>query len=446
MNILAKLRTRISAETAAVFLAAAFGVALRVWCVYNVPTKQVFDFATFHELARNIFEGRGHTLDGAPMAWTGPAYPYALALFFRLCGNAAEITGKWFNVILSSATLVPAYFVYKKLLKGRKAAAAFVITALFPHYIAYCNVLGTEVFFVFLFMSLLFVQLYFPDKKAAWPVLGVLCAALALTKPFMLAYPVICACVRRTESGGVKKTLAFFGVVFVSMLIVISPWTYRNYRLFGRIIPVSYNMGYNMYVNGNASNTTGGWMDPAKVEKPAWVEEEMNAILRNGERSVKVAYDIEPLMRSEALKWIKGNPLEFAKLGLLRVQQTFFSGANDISLWAANEAVVYSPDSGRTEADFTRAKNTAEFLLNAVALTLNVFGIMFFFLKFKGYAAAFFATRLKLGALDGVVFINTAFFLVVTFFFEGQARYAYPSYIFMIAAFMEICAGTVKKG
>ncbi len=428
---------------AVVFILAA---AARIWYPLHIKTEQLYDFATYHKLAQNIYDGLGHSLNGASNAWTGPGYPYALAFFFKLCGNTTVASAKLFNILLSSAVLILSYLIVAKTVVSKRLRfVSYLLLSFMPVFISYVNVVGTETFFVFLLTFLLFVRVYFKQGYAVSAIIGVLTGALALTKPFMLVYPVICGCMLWTETKDIKKTLVQTAVVALCAIALISPWTLRNYRAFGRFIPISYNMGYNMYVNNNSSNTNGAWMDIARIEKSAEAEETINRYLKNGERSIKEAYDIEPFLKSEAVKWIKAHPVQYAKLGLLRVRQTYFCGANDVEQWARNAMTYENAGNGLTRAQFQQNQNLIRLVYDLTFTLFNCFGILFLFATFWSYAKTFFTKANMITQLTGTVFINIAFFTVIFFAFEGQARYAFPVMFFMIMSAISFCDSRGRK-
>lgn len=412
------------------------GIISRIWWINNIKTEQKYDFDTYYEIAYNIYSGNGHTLNGIPVAWQGCGYSYALAFFFKIVGSASEINGKYFNVILSSITLVLSYFIYSKFFNKGKVPvlAAFAITSFLPSLIAYNNVLGTETFFVFLIACILFVQTL--EKVNIWIkylILGILCGATALTKPFMLAYPVILAVIKWTDCKDFMKSLKCLGLMCLACAAVISPWTYRNYRIYSRFIPISYNAGYCLFVNNNDSNIYGGWMDLQTIKTSDTIKYDIEKSLESG-RSVKVAYELDPILTSVARKWIFQNPKEFLKLGLLRIKSTFFSGANDIEQWAMNGVMN---DGSRSEEEFARGRNTAMAFFDISVYTMSVASFLFFVAKFKDYAAACFSMSKRIDLSVNIIFLNMAFFILIVFVFEGQPRYAFSMVLFMVCALVE---------
>lgn len=419
----------------------ALALVARVYWVLAVGNVPVSDFANYQMLAENIARGYGHTMFGLPVAWQGSGYPYLLGFFYRIIGTTDVMAGKWLNVALSMGTLVFAWLIYSKIFtKGKFALVALGITAFLPQYVAYVNVIGTEVFFTFLLSAIIFVKLYFLPRLPAIFVLGVLIGLSALVRPFMLAYPVILGVfmLSTTKPKQVKRSLLFTGIAFLLTFALVSPWTIRNFNHFGRFIPISYNSGYVLFINNNDFNVNGLWMNPSGATFPYTDRHEilMNAL--DG-RSIHQAHDLEPYFNIWARQWIAENPLEYLKLGVLRVYRTFFDGANDIPQWAANVTQIYAE--GLTDVERARLQRNHNFLEASASIATYILSgtaFLFVFVRFKPYVVAFFSKYGKISLLTSIVYINLAFFIVIPFFFEGQARYAFPVFIFMIPAVVEV--------
>lgn len=401
------------------------GLALRLLFAFLVPTEQMFDFATYLELGRNISRGLGHTIDGAPVAWQGPLYAYVLGGFFWIMRTDSEMAAKALNIILSTLTIIVSIPVYARLLPDRRRLfAAVALTAFLPVNIAYVNVLGTEVLFVFLLMSALCLFLH-TDGKKAHVVLGILTGLLALTRPFMLAFPAALCLLYWLRHKKGRQTLIFTAIVTVSAMLIIAPWAIRNMRHFDRFIPISYNAGYVRFINNNDHNDRGLWMDLLAAAEGLPERDAIAAALDRAQGDVKRAHDLEPILSAAATRWKLENPGAFLQLGFMRVYRSFFAAADDLPQWAFNEARFDTP----------RSQNTAEAALNII---LAAFSAVSFILAIS-LLPAFFA-GVKKGREthfpDMLFCVLFVFFVAVIFISEGQPRYAFPVYPLMIYALL----------
>lgn len=410
----------------------------RLFWMLNIETVQVSDFANYQMIAENVAAGHGHSMHGFAVAWQGSAYPIMLGLFYRIIGSTDEFFGKLLNLFFSMATLVLCWYIFKKIFEKHTLALFALGTAAFlPQYIAYVNVIGTEVFFTFLLASIVFLKLYFLQHRFSFIGCGVLVGVAALTRSFMLVYPVIAAVYHFSIAREIKKSLIFAAAVFAVVFVVVAPWTFRNFRHFGRFIPVSYNGGYVLFVNNNDLNVRGNWIDHHRIVEN---HPERLAIVSEAHadgRTVHQLPDLEPYFNQWAREWIFQNPGRYLQLGFMRVYRTFFYGANDIPQWAANV---------RDYNNFTQRRNWSLFenIADTITFVLNGTAVIFMLAALKSFAFILFFTLKKIEPLIAIIFINIAFFVVVTFLFEGQARYAFPVFLFIIPAAVYIF-GTTKQ-
>lgn len=136
------------------------------------------------------------------------------------------------------------------------------------------------------------------------------------------------------------------------MCMIIAPWTYRNYKNFNLLIPISYNGGYVLFINNNDNNKNGAWMQIANIDisdklKKQFKKYNFNyrTIVEDEVDQVMLKPELNDLFKKEAKKWIINNPIKFIKIGTIRVKNTFFNGAGDIYQWGTNgaeEKIIYS--------------------------------------------------------------------------------------------------------
>jgi hypothetical protein len=409
-------------------------LVLRFWFVNHIPTTQLFDFSTYQEIASNIYHYRGHSLQGQPVAWQGMGYATALGFFYRLVGNDGIQTAKFFNCMLSALSL-PLFFLIFRKLSSRKAVVygAYTLVALLPNFIAYNNVVGTEVFFTFLLALVIFLQLYSFHNWLRYPLLGITIGLMALTKPFFLAYPLVAGLYVWLKNKNGREALLLFLTVSVLAAAVVFPWTLRNYRKFDSFIPISYNSGYVLYVNNNDFNVNGAWMPLGEIPASPDLQKKIDAELAENQGSEKLAPHLEQVLKPVAKQWIKDNPGGFLLLGLLRLKQTFFTGAWDLGAWAMNEI---EQGEQANPVFFRRNLNAFFAAADILIYILCSAGILYFLLSIKPLLQGLF-TRRRLSDSISVPGLHIAFFLAIYFVFEGQARYNFPLlFLFIICLFI----------
>ncbi|WP_052729547.1 ArnT family glycosyltransferase [Syntrophomonas zehnderi] len=425
-------------------LVTVLAVYLRFWFVASIPTEQLYDFNTYQEIAANIFKYHSHSLWGQPVAWQGMGYSTALGIFYILMGNAQVQTAQLFNCLLSTLSLPLMFLVFRKLSSHFGVVlGAYTIAALLPNHIAYNNVVGTEVFITFLFLIILVLQLYEFDNRFRYPLLGIFIGLAALTKPFFLAYPVVLALCHWLHSKDLRRTALMLISTSLLMAAVVSPWTIHNYKNFNSFIPVSYNSGYVLFINNNDQNVNGMWMPLENVPASPQLKKDIKRELNRNQDNVKLAPGLDKVLKPAAKQWIGENPGDFMKLGLLRLKQTFFSGAQDISAWAMND---FQSNPGQKESP--RFKRNLNFFYGAADILVYILcsaGILYLLLNLGSIFKSLFSRDLTLSNAILVPSINTAFFLAVYFVFEGQPRYNFPL-LFLFAITLGIIMHKTSQG
>lgn len=450
-----------------------FGLALllRLLWIWNVPTEQLYDFSTYYEIAVNVANGNGYTFMGLPIAFQGMGYSYLLGLYFKLVGSTTELTAKYYNVIWSMLTLCfSGYFVFKMTKRPLVRWGTLLWVAFLPHHIAYCNAIGTEVFSAALLSGTLAIQVSGLKNRFKWPLLGLAIGLMTLTKPFFLAYPLAIGLYEWFGTKDLKRAVAGFAVVFVFMGALVAPWTLRNYRVFHRFIPVSYNSGLVLYLNNNASNVHGGYMPLDSIEKTPELAEKINQHLQSGALSLKLAANIETDLKPAAKQWIAENPVEFLKLGIIRIHSTLFNGAWDIDAWTMNgygedgkAKPALTPDgkasgsstdnaSGKGQTELTEKEKKAQQIIwqrqtnffrsiNDISQgILTSFGVVFVLANLPIFFSGIVSTKRRLGAAISIPLLNIGFICAVVLVYEGQPRYNFPLLFLLAYCTMEVIA------
>jgi hypothetical protein len=270
-----------------VLLAACTCVLLRTVWATLVPVLPVSDPSIYAALIRNLLHAGvyGVSID-APFAF----WPPGTALFYAGVegvfgeGTRAIVTA---NILLSALIVVSGAQVARQLLPDRVAILTAWILALWPTLVIYVTIIASELLFLLLITLALQVWLSTHIKPELRGILvGVLIGAAALVRPLALALPIVWMLAwlfgeRRKWSEHAPPRAKTLVIVFVSMAVVIAPWTLRNYRLYDDLVLVSTNGGATLWM-GNAPGTDGAYIDPP-TELQTIPDNKMNRIL--GERA-----------------------------------------------------------------------------------------------------------------------------------------------------------------
>jgi len=184
-------------------------------------------------------------------SWRPPLYPAVLAMAFQLSRSTLFL--RLLQVAFSALSL---YFFLRLglILFGESPVLiAGLAFALYPPLIWYSADLGTESLFLFLLIAVLFVFYSAGRERSAVRVfsLGVLVGLLALCRPngLMLA-PALLLAIWLTARDWRQAAQRAIVLTFAVAMIVL-PWTYRNYRLFHKVVLISTNGGATLWAGAH---------------------------------------------------------------------------------------------------------------------------------------------------------------------------------------------------
>ncbi|KEJ00799.1 membrane protein [Clostridium botulinum A2B7 92] len=403
------------------------GILVRILFILKVPCEPISDFQKYQQIATNIFMGKGHYYLGKPIAFQPMGYPFLLGNFYRLMGSNDIVLGKVLNIFLSTITLIIILnILFKTSNNVKKIYVTYIIITFLPNYIAYNNVLGSEILITLLLATIIYLQLCNFNYSFMYAIIGFFIGLAALTKPFFILYPIIISVVEWLKNKNIKETFKLFFISLTIMCMIITPWAYRNYKNFNLLIPISYNGGYVLFINNNDNNKNGAWMRIANIDISNKLQKEFQrynfnyrTTVENEVDQVMLKPELNDLFRREAKKWIINNPIKFIKIGTTRVKNTFFNGAGDIYQWGMN--------SGEAKGNlFLLKSNFMRCFSNYCIYILSFFGFFYIIYNFKNIFISFFKKNSNINYIESILFFYILYFIFISFVFEGQQRYNFP--------------------
>jgi len=280
-------RRRILLDVVALF---AVAFALRLGFALWLPTNDsVFWDQPYKIYAQNFAEGRGFWMPNPysesigmerAYAFRPPLFPFLWGCVYRLTGGSYVPIRATF-ALLGALTVVLAYLAGREMTGDRSTALlAGLACALYPPLIWHSVHLMTEPMFIF-FQTLCILALFRlrATGRIRWVIVAGIATGLGtLTRSVLVGFAPLLA-VWIIWMGGWKKrawaNAVGFGVV---ILIVMSPWIIRNYRVFHRFVPTTTDAGHGFYVANN----------PDSLDDPRgfWIPEDWGFLLRPGETSL----------------------------------------------------------------------------------------------------------------------------------------------------------------
>ncbi len=385
------------------------GLAADLLWVILVNTQPCSDFLYYHNLARNIALG-GDWGD----TYTTVGYPIALSLFYWLFGAHLWVA-KALNICLSFANnLLVLRILRLSAIPERGRKFAFLLFVFFPANIFYNSIVGTEIMFTT--GLLLATNLYLSEIKFKYLLIGFLAGLETMIKPFFPAYFLA---IFLSDLLGKRKTLGQSLLNGLLALLIctltLSPWLYRNYKLFGEFTYVSNNGGINLYINSNSQNHTGGWMPAEQVE---------NSLVLTPQYKAASMTERNRMLTRAAEQWIVSHPKEYLVLMGKRLVRTFLLQGD----------LEYSLNGAGFGAGSTKLLFTLTELVRAPVYFLGLLGILL-------YAGMVLKGLFKGKELDGTVFylfITFCMFACIYSLTEGQTRYSFPAIFILIFFFQAL--------
>lgn len=281
-------------------------IALAVFVLLRLPALLLTvtpssDGAWYVGRALEILHGHGYSEGGIPTAYWPVGYPGFLAGLFALFGPSL-LAVKIANLLLGAASLVLIERLGRIVFGGPAGRLAVLLYAVYPNQIAYTALPLTEVLFTFLLLLGIFLFVRRPGPASAFAC-GLVLGAGTLVKAQTAVFPALLIAVYGWEMRRKipwPQLLASFIAVYAAAVLVVAPWTVRNYVVFHHFIPVSTNGGTTLYM-GNNPNATGDVISDALVPKE---------FLPNTRRQV----EIDQKAQAAALAWITAHPLAFVRL------------------------------------------------------------------------------------------------------------------------------------
>lgn len=293
------------------------GLIARVWVVQHAPGHAFAVDQLFDTLAWNLVSLHQFTLDGLnPAAHVGPLYPAVLALLYAVVGHEQA----WVPVLHSIFDLGTAFCVYRvgTLLWGSwVGAGAAALVLLYPAYWTYDPRIRSEALMTFLVSAWLWavVACVRAPSVQQYSMAGVLAGLTILCKPAVLVLAVLLPGIAWIGTHTLARRIARISAYGVVCVLLVGPWSARNYVAFHDFIPVSGGMGAGLWM-GSDPLSRGSWPMSQEREQAIW---ESAGITPLPYAHAMYEVSTDRLLRKKGLDRIKADPFGYVGLTLTRV-------------------------------------------------------------------------------------------------------------------------------
>lgn len=333
-----------------------------------------------------------------PTLRRGPLYSIIFGTFIKMFGFNNMVTIAFQTIFLATLSSLTYILSYKLFRKFKYAVLTGILVAINPMCFNYVAKNLVEL----VFAVLILLQLWFAYKSITHPnyknyiIFGIFSGLSALCKSVSLLFPIFFVIsiilfklfkVTVFRNISINSLFKLLITSFVIMLLTISPWTIRNYKVFGSFTLISNGAGYE-FLRGKYIAQENAFYDLRKTNTEIWNKFfiEYYEILHKYE----LKDDIEIQKRLDIImkEYIINNPIGFAERTLKQIPTFWMRGDG----W--KKSMVY--------------------------LSLSVFLISFFILGFlRLYKKSLFAY---------VVLIAAVYFNLIYAAILAIGRYSMPLY------------------
>jgi hypothetical protein len=291
---------------AAVALVVLLSIASRFafLCLYRGELAS--DYLAYWNLASDIYAGKGiHEITYS----TG--YPMLLSVAFLAFGKSLWVAYA-LNVLLAAISTWLIVAIARKVSKDEAAAVlAGVVWAVYAESIVYATYVAKENLTVPLILLIVYSALLIsggkrPTMSAVLAGLSIGAIAMAGTSGVCFMLTVLWAIASLKQKIQYKVMLTV--LVLISAGLVVAPWLYRNYQVYGHPI-LNSNGGINLYV-GNNPHADGFYVSMYdSAGKAEW--DRLRTSLND--------YELDRHFGAQAIEYIRDNPLATTELSFKKI-------------------------------------------------------------------------------------------------------------------------------
>jgi 4-amino-4-deoxy-L-arabinose transferase-like glycosyltransferase len=298
--------------TALVLLALALRVA---WIAYaGFAPSPYDDTGWYNSLGRELAAGLGYrNLDGTAQLFWPPGYPMVLAAVYKLTGDSLRVA-LLLNAALGALSAALIYAIGRRAFDGRTALLGALLVALFPGLIFFAGVTMTEVSFTFCLLLALWLLIESEAAGAWWLLVpaGLVIGFASLIRGHAVLLPIVAIPFWWRSTGSWRPVLARAGGVALLAVVVIAPWTARNFIRSDAFIPIAANFGVDLYL-GHSTQADGRLRATNDFPYPEGLSEQELQVRLNGDAA------------RSAIKYAARHPLREVVLSARKIYWLYYN-------------------------------------------------------------------------------------------------------------------------
>jgi hypothetical protein len=317
--------------------ALAVRMAAAIWWEQRLPEGHRFGLAdseSYWTLGKAIAEHRPYEYGGRDArVFRTPGYPLLLAAIIGIAGDTvvaqwiARIVGALLGTLCTALLMLWTSFLFPT----RKAVlCAGLMAAFYPGLIALSVILLSEALFCPLIVAQLLcwtrAEQVTSRNRWAWSAAaGFFAGAATLARPSWFLFVPFAGAMGILLGRNRARRLAVVLIMLAVLVITMVPWWIRNYRVVGRFVPTTLQVGASLYdgLNPQASGASNMWFANDYYHR---LEQERRAGKLESQ-PLEVALDHR--LRHDALQWATSHPWRALQLALIKFSRMWNVWPND---------------------------------------------------------------------------------------------------------------------
>lgn len=302
-------------------LAGLLRISLAFYLGDSAYSWPVHDQDSYDALAQRVLAGKGFSFDRAWYPWVEPdtqtSY-YSSTIVLYLAGIYAvfghhPLAARIVTALMGTMACFLTYRLGRRLFGAQVGLIASALAAGYAYLAYYSAALMTEIPFITAILLALdtSVELTAKSTWTRWLRLGIALAIAVLLRMAVLPFVFVLLIwiYLRSEK---RPSLVNILLPILIIIMAVAPWTYRNYRLYGRLMLLESQFGH-VFWNGNHPDRDAGY----HFEEAAWVAPLPQDI--SGLNEAEKTY----ALLQRGIQNVLANPCRFVTLSLSRARVMF---------------------------------------------------------------------------------------------------------------------------
>ncbi len=299
------------------------GLLVTLSYAFYFQVRVAVDAKAYDSIAWSLVQGTGYTettssISNSSVGRSGPGYEFFLAFWYLIFGH--NLWAIWIvQSLIHAGSALLVYLIIKQLLDDSQSELFAALGAGF--YIFFIDLLEmpSMILTETLYMFLILYGVHLSIKLWGKPTFKLTTGVTILFVLAVLIRPQAALLLVFTLGFLLWNRLYRHALVLIMVTVILmTPWTIRNYRMFNKFIPTGMQLGYNLWVgNSPDSKYVGEMVATKEIDKYA---EEYGYFAAN-ERGIQ-----------EVKNLVLRHPLTFLKLQLVKTS-VYFSVARPAAFW-----------------------------------------------------------------------------------------------------------------